>query len=489
MNGINKKQFLIKASLLFLFSCFALSATAAQKTVGKTLLTKGSVIGKRSTGNIKLKRRSLIFEKDEIHVGKNARAQFRMNDRALISLQENSVLKIKNYQQAKSGKKSSVLLELLAGGLRTITGAIGKGNKKAYELRTPLATIGVRGTDYEVEIVSNGMYLAVWGGSVQLRSRLSQGCNMLVGRSQSFMFVFMNKQGRCKGLQKIPPVFATGHSSNVSSRKSVNAKQKLSAGAKRSKLLGRRLDFEPMLQEAPSKALSIKATTYDFDGFNVDQSQPSTEIASESSAIDSSTPIFKVGLDLFKVKEGGGTLNFQQSIGDLPVSWGYWESFSKTQALINDSSIISNQKGMIWTSYQKTDPNVVVARTGTFFRYEAITDSLLKSSAGSVKNLQVQMDVNFESGNVTNGALSANTSSETWVAVFDGEITSGDLDLQMNGASVVNSDPATSSSPRDASGFITGDFVGDSAKAIVGGFGLSEDKNTSNHIEGTFIVK
>ncbi|MEE9328296.1 MAG: hypothetical protein V3U71_13505 [Cocleimonas sp.] len=65
---------------------------------------------------------------------------------------------------------------------------------------------------------------------------------------------------------------------------------------------------------------------------------------------------------------------------------------------------------------------------GSFSRYENITDSLLSGSQGEVRNLPIQMDVNFDTGNVTNGALSANTSSDTWVVVFDGKIQSGDLD-------------------------------------------------------------
>ena len=154
MTGINKT--IVFSVCLIVLSAFAnTKVLAAEKEAGKTLLTRGEVIGQRDGKNITLKRRSNIYEKDEIRVGKDGRAQFRMIDQAFISLQENSVLQIKKYQFVEGDTSNSALLELLSGGLRTITGAIGKGNKKAYELRTPLATIGIRGTDYEVEIVSN----------------------------------------------------------------------------------------------------------------------------------------------------------------------------------------------------------------------------------------------------------------------------------------------------------------------------------------------
>ena len=189
--------------------------SAAENEAGKTLLTKGQVISVRDSGQVTLKRRSVIYEKDEIRVGDDGRAQFRMTDTALISLQENSVLQIKKYQFKKGRNDNSALLELLQGGLRTITGAIGKNNKKAYELRTPLATIGIRGTDYEVEIVSNGMFVAVWDGVIHIKSRIKNGCDLLLGKSQAFMFVFIDRLGKCRGLQEVPDVFAEGHSSNI----------------------------------------------------------------------------------------------------------------------------------------------------------------------------------------------------------------------------------------------------------------------------------
>lgn len=469
MNGINTKKMIKIFIVFFTVSTFSFPVYAKEKEAGKTLLTRGSVIGKRSTGNVTLKRRSVVFEKDEIHVGNNGRAQFRMVDQAIISLQQNSVLKIKKYQFKKGAvSNNSALLELVTGGLRTITGLIGKGNKKSYELRTPLATIGVRGTDYEVEIVSNGMYVATWAGVIQLKSRLKGSCNMLVGRSQPFMFVFIDRLGNCKGLRQVPKVFSTGHSSNVSNPKIAHN----TLGTK----VGNHEKIEPLQQNVPVQK------TYNYRGLNIDQSRSSVKINSNSNSFNTATPTFKVGLDLYSLADGGQVSNFEQSVGGYKVSWGHWNAFSNSGGKLGTG-------GMIWTAYEPSDISVVSARTGTF-RYENVANTLLSSSAGQVNNFKVQMDVNFESGNVTNGALSANTSSDTWIAVFDGAIKSGNLGLQLNGASVIDSNSATPSPIRDASGFISGDFVGNNAEAIIGGFGLTEDNTkTPNHIEGTFLVK
>ena len=485
---------------------FLSPVSAAEIEAGKTLLTKGEVTSNRNTGRVTLKRRSVIFEKDEIRVGNDGRAQFRMSDTAIISLQENSILQIKKYKFKEGRNDNSALLELLQGGLRTITGAIGKNNKKAYELRTPLATIGIRGTDYEVEIVTNGMYVAVWDGIIRIKSRIKNGCDLLLGKSQAFMFVFIDRLGKCKGLDEVPRVFAQGHSSNIKLPTSPFGLDFSNANT----LIGRPGLIEPVSQLTVTQitispnnpVIPINPVTpvgpttpvtpiapvdpIDFNAFAINQSNPSQEANARSSQLLTSTPTFFVGLNSLNVLNNSVS-DYQQSVGGYPVSWGYWGQFSSSLSARNIAN--STSSGLIWATYEATDPEIVSARTGSFSRYDTINDSLVSGTQGAITNLAVQMDVNFDTGNVTNGALSANTPSETWVAVFDGQIQAGDLDLQLNGASVIDSDPSTPSIPRDADGFIAGDFIGPNAEAIIGAFGLSESVDPSNHIEGVFILE
>ena len=478
MVGIKRLGLLVL--LLNFISPFMTAVNAAEIEAGKTLLTKGQVTSDRSSGRVVLKRRSVIYEKDEIRVGNDGRAQFRMSDTALISLQENSVLQIKKYQYKAGRNDNSALLELIQGGLRTITGAIGKDNKQAYELLTPLATIGIRGTDYEVEIVANGMYVAVWEGIIRIKSRLKNGCDLLLGKNQPFKYVFIDKLGMCTGLKQVPKVFSEGHSSNIKQPTTPSARGYIVGDA----FFRNSTSIEPVSEFNPSNLTAINS--FDFSAFVINQSNPSQELTARASQLSTPTPTFAVGLNRLNVINNSVS-DYQQSVGGYPVGWGYWGEFSSTLASRNITN--STSTGLIWSTYEATIPDIVSARTGSFERYETINDSLLSGSQGAVTNLAIQMDVNFDTGNVTNGALSANTPNDTWVAVFDGQIQAGDLALQMNGASVIDSNPSTSSIARDADGFIAGDFVGENAEAILGAFGLSETADPSNHIEGVFILE
>ncbi len=193
--------------LASLFS--TLPAQAAEEQIGKTVLARGFVTAERAGANEALKRLSPVFRADTLRSGANASAQFRMIDNALINLQQNSVLKLQEYTMATQGKESAVM-QLLAGGLRTVTGSIGKQNKQDYQLKTPASTIGIRGTTYEVKIVPQGMYAAAWAGSIWIKS-YSGKCDIELGEGFTYRYAFVNRAGECKELATIPPVFQDGY--------------------------------------------------------------------------------------------------------------------------------------------------------------------------------------------------------------------------------------------------------------------------------------
>lgn len=69
-----------------------------------------------------------------------------------VTLQPNSELDIVKYDFQQPGKKDQMLFKLAAGGMRALTGSIGKKDHSAYALDTPVATIGIRGTESETVI-------------------------------------------------------------------------------------------------------------------------------------------------------------------------------------------------------------------------------------------------------------------------------------------------------------------------------------------------
>ena len=99
----------------------------------------------------------------EIDVGETVatqrgRAQLRFVDGAYMSLQPQTEFKVEQFKYSGKGKPDegdSVVMNLLKGGLRTITGLIGRANRNNYRLRTDVATIGIRGTEYSVKYTNS----------------------------------------------------------------------------------------------------------------------------------------------------------------------------------------------------------------------------------------------------------------------------------------------------------------------------------------------
>jgi len=97
--------------------------------------------------------KSAIYEGDRLETQVDSSLHLSLSDGAEVFLKQNSVLKISEYVVTNGyGEESSSVLDLLRGGLRTITGAIGASGVANYQLLTGVATIGIRGTEYVVKL-------------------------------------------------------------------------------------------------------------------------------------------------------------------------------------------------------------------------------------------------------------------------------------------------------------------------------------------------
>lgn len=141
----------VTLAIASLFMCSALHAADEPPAAGVVVMVVGQVTATgRAGGGHPLQRRSNIFSGETIVTGKDSRVQIRFSDGSLISLQEGSQFRIENFSYKQENKGDNATYQLLKGGMRTISGAVGKVNRDEYKVETPVATIGIRGTDYEL---------------------------------------------------------------------------------------------------------------------------------------------------------------------------------------------------------------------------------------------------------------------------------------------------------------------------------------------------
>lgn len=137
----------ILAGVVLGFSAFASSFALTAENTGMVVASRGAVTAEISGEQRPLKQGDDIFVNDEIVTGNRSFAVLQFVDGAKVTIRPNSALVIEDYLYNGTDQDAATL-SLLSGGLRVITGAMAKSNPENYKVRTPVALMGVRGTEF-----------------------------------------------------------------------------------------------------------------------------------------------------------------------------------------------------------------------------------------------------------------------------------------------------------------------------------------------------
>ena len=177
---INNDPTRMKADVRLTLPSNTIKKAKAAKKVGSVETSSGSVIAvNKSKVSRKLFAGAPVYLGDKVITGEDGSVRLHMIDDAILDLRCYSIMVIEEYALTPSSRRS--IINLLQGSLRKVTGQIGKLSKDVYELRTPVASIGVRGTEYAVRVfqskgcggtvnVDDGLYLEVIKGLVDVHN-------------------------------------------------------------------------------------------------------------------------------------------------------------------------------------------------------------------------------------------------------------------------------------------------------------------------------
>lgn len=120
---------------------------AQAQGIGRVEFATGIARIERGTQMIAAVRGTEVIEGDTVVTGPDTQVQLRMVDDAFLALRPNSRLALDRYRSASArGGEDGVVLALAHGILRTFTGAIAARNRDRFVMKTPLATVGIRGS-------------------------------------------------------------------------------------------------------------------------------------------------------------------------------------------------------------------------------------------------------------------------------------------------------------------------------------------------------
>ena len=125
-------------------------AAPAPKAVGRVMRVQGALAAKEAAGKIrKLTLGSPVFEGDTLQSDTASYAVVAFRDGGRITLQASSVFQVEAFKYDKAQGRENIALRLIKGGVRVVTGLIGRVNRDNYKFRMSGATIGIRGTGFD----------------------------------------------------------------------------------------------------------------------------------------------------------------------------------------------------------------------------------------------------------------------------------------------------------------------------------------------------
>lgn len=184
---------------------FSFSAVLGAKTqpAATTLFVHGKVSADSKEHGLRdLNKSAPLYTQDRVNTHSDGRAQLRFTDGGLVSLMPDTLFSIEEYffEDEQSG---DLVFGLLKGGLRTVTGAIGKMNHKQYQLNTPVATLGIRGTEYTAVLAPpNTLRVHVGRGKIVLTNEQGE---LVVSEGQSAVAI----QGQAPRLSEEGPLLVS----------------------------------------------------------------------------------------------------------------------------------------------------------------------------------------------------------------------------------------------------------------------------------------
>ena len=497
---------LLKSSLGLCVALMSMCAMAATNAAGNAIFVFGKAQVFAADGSARaLSKGGELFEGDRIVTGVNGRVQIRMGDGGLLALRPATEFLIEafHYPQNQDDdfgvQREASFFALLKGGFRSITGAVGKKDKEAYRVRTPVATIGIRGTDYDAMLcagdcaalsaavgqpIADGLYVGVNSGAVRVMNE------------SGFVDLEMNEFGVVTGTKAAPrsstmarDVLAPSTQAQVNNNTSVESTAQVTASeevaAPDTGLAAQTSD-----PSAPTVDFNTGVTTTnDTTGAVAFSNLPGVGTGSAgvgnaalATAPDQSLSGFSFDGTRYGVSSAQ-SLNVGRDdarTGATGLSWGRWAGGDITATDDAGTTTLAVQGSTHWVASDDNTPTPQIPVTGTQ-SFQLIGNTDPTDNQGNVGTLgSADLTANFDAQTVdADVSLSFAQTNQVWDAsARDVDINGSDATFSgaFDDVTITDGDDSVS-----GSGGLSGFFSGDADGAINGAgfsYGLSDDVGT-----------
>lgn len=200
------RQFALTVVFLVAEAMFAGTAWSAQ--AGRVQFVNGDVQVTDAAGKVHaMQKGQPINEGDTVTSAQNASAQIKMLDGGFVAIRPDTRLKFDSFKFSnKEGEPENSFFSLFKGGFRAITGLIGRIRHEEYKITTPVATIGIRGTDHETVVVPPDDPLVTAGQAAPGTYNKVNTGETSITTDVGTINVLPNQMGFAGGLNQMPQI-------------------------------------------------------------------------------------------------------------------------------------------------------------------------------------------------------------------------------------------------------------------------------------------
>ena len=131
---------------------FAQQATRLAERAGTVKVVQGDARITDAKGERALQPGDPVAQADTVSTGADSSASMVLRDGTTLVLGANSRVNLKDFAFNSTTQEGNLLVSVLRGSMRMLTGLIGKTRPESVNITTPTSTIGILGTDFIVQV-------------------------------------------------------------------------------------------------------------------------------------------------------------------------------------------------------------------------------------------------------------------------------------------------------------------------------------------------
>ena len=146
------------------------AAASQDAVVARLVALRGAATAVTGAGASRaLANGAAVYNGESVRTAADSHAVLAFRDQTKVTLIAQTDFRLEDVRMLPAqAAQGNYFVRLITGGIRTVTGAIGRANRSNVRFVTPTATVGIRGTGIDILVTAEGTQMTTWEGAASL---------------------------------------------------------------------------------------------------------------------------------------------------------------------------------------------------------------------------------------------------------------------------------------------------------------------------------